>query len=563
MNPDQALLMKITVLNSLLPLLLAASTATVSAAVPPPPTGLRVVPNFWTLPSDRGVPWAPGIPGGIPNYPNSVNVKDAPYNAVGDGVADDYSAIMNAIAHCPNGGAVYFPTGTYKFSQQIQIDSRSIVLRGDGYPATKLICTATSGIGGIFFRGSTTTTTNQVVAGYGKGSTLITVNSSAGFRAGDYIKIVQNMDTNVLLGNIPGGGTKELYQAQLMQITNISGNNISLSRPIYYDGYKPSLNLIIKKWNAISNCGVENLKFEMRGSVDANLYFLLAAHCWVKGVEGTNCNWYHVALDESFGCEVRSNYFHHSLTYGQGGYGVDVLERASDNLIEDNVFYYLRHAMICQNGANGNVFGYNYSHRLFDMYYPDTDFLLLDMEFHGGHPYMNLVEGNVLAHMGGDDYWGSSRHNTFFRNNVERYSTGVTKKIVFNVNAVQIDRLIYYYNVVGNVLCRPGDTGWVWKLGVDSNDDQSVAVKDQKVLDTLLRHGNFDYPSGTTQWDSTIANQNLPPSLYLKQKPAFFGTVAWPAFGPGADLYHALVSDLPAKLRYWNQLNTDEPASSR
>jgi hypothetical protein len=46
-----------------------------------------------------------------------INVKDAPYGATGDGVTDDRAAIQAALdAVPPNGGAVFFPPGTYAVS---------------------------------------------------------------------------------------------------------------------------------------------------------------------------------------------------------------------------------------------------------------------------------------------------------------------------------------------------------------------------------------------------------------------------------------------------------------
>jgi hypothetical protein len=68
------------------------------------------------------------------------NVKLPPYNAVGNGVADDSVAIQNAINDAGAGGAgslgvhgiVYLPEGTYKVTSTLSITSSSITIRGAG-----------------------------------------------------------------------------------------------------------------------------------------------------------------------------------------------------------------------------------------------------------------------------------------------------------------------------------------------------------------------------------------------------------------------------------------------
>jgi hypothetical protein len=58
-----------------------------------------------------------------------INVKDAPYNAKGDDITDDYAAISAAVAACPPGGIVYFPPGKYITTNTINI-TNNITVRG-------------------------------------------------------------------------------------------------------------------------------------------------------------------------------------------------------------------------------------------------------------------------------------------------------------------------------------------------------------------------------------------------------------------------------------------------
>ncbi|MDD4349272.1 MAG: glycosyl hydrolase family 28-related protein [Opitutales bacterium] len=91
------------------------------------------------LPPERMSDWSNvGVQGGIPDYPVGVNVKDAPYNAAGDGTTNDTAAILAAIAACPDGHAVYLPAGTYLTTGTLLI-TKPIVLRGAGPEQTHVL----------------------------------------------------------------------------------------------------------------------------------------------------------------------------------------------------------------------------------------------------------------------------------------------------------------------------------------------------------------------------------------------------------------------------------------
>lgn len=494
--------------------------------------------------SDRRIDWSPGIPAGIPNYPVGVNVKDAPYNAKGDGVTDDTAAIKKAIRDCPEGKAVYIPEGIYRLTSQLSIFRKGIVLRGAGPDKTVLKNESTRGYIIRIYSYSGSTTAN-VIGGYTKGSTTITVDDASSFNANEYITIDQENDPDVTDGML---SYQKRAVGQIVKIVGKSDNDLTIKRPLYYN-YDSERDInITKLWGyggRVANAGIEDLYIERvnKGGSD-NINFTSAINCWVKNVESYKVNRWHVRLTQSYGCEIRDSYFHHGQSYGgDHAYGVGCFQKSTDNLIENNIFYYLRHAMILEYGGTGNVYGYNYSKDPVHERKGRTDWLMSDIAIHGGHPYMNLFEGNIAAHIDLDNYLGSSSHNTFFRNHIERKSIPA---VIFGLWAVEVQMNNLYANFVGNVLCNEDcKKGNIWRIGYD----RLKRKIDPRVANTILRHGNYDYRSRITRWEPGISDHNLPDSYYLSSKPSFFGNRPWPVIGP--DLGE-MVGTLPAKERYYD-----------
>ncbi|MBN1559091.1 T9SS type A sorting domain-containing protein, partial [candidate division KSB1 bacterium] len=210
---------------------------------------------------------------------------------------------------------------------------------------------------------------------------------------------------------------------------------------------------------------------------------------------------------ESYACEVRNNYIHHAHDYGGGGhgYGVDTISRTTDCLIIDNVFRHLRHSMLTHVGTSGNVFAYNYSCERD----PQN---LTDISLHGHYSNYNLFESNVVQEVQVADYWGPmGPGNTFLRNKVESES-------------FRVDDHSHGQNIVGNEIVKGS-------LTIQSN------------VENTLKHGNVI--RGAVAWDPAIADQNIPVSCFLTEKPDFLADSCWPLFGPDVG-----DNKLPAQLRY-------------
>ena len=199
-----------------------------------------------------------------------------------------------------------------------------------------------------------------------------------------------------------------------------------------------------------------------------------------------------------------------------------------------------------------------------------------DMGMHGAHPMFNLWEGNVATTLNPDSYWGSSSHNTAFRN----WFKGTTKIFppytergpeqpddyhwaVQANNAITLDFACRTYNLAGNVVGSPdmlqltyynnGTTvlptvpitvaptirtydskTYGYSFGyASSGDNGSSHFANDLPYTTAFIHGDVNISDDSAVlWDEATVGSYLPPSLYLVLKPAWFGNIPWPAMGP-------------------------------
>lgn len=474
------------------------------------------------IPEANLVDWADaGYPGDFPDPATVVSVMD--HGAVGDGVADDRAAVLAAIAALNSQpGVVLFPAGSYKISSTVGIPS-GVVLRGEGVEATFIkLNMGGSAINGFQTSGSIAATEVTVVSGYTKGSTQLVIDGAYEnfFAEGDYIELRQ---TNGAWDTNPA--TWATYSVgQVAKITAVAGTTITLNQElrIHYD---VALNPHLRKMTPITNVGIECLNIqrvdEPTSGAGYNILFSNSANCWVKGIESNKSVGSHVMIENSTNIEVRSSYFHDAFTYdgsGTRGYGVTINNHSGQCLIENNAFKHLRHAMMVKHGANGNVFGYNYSLDEFRSETPSN--AGGDISVHGHFAYANLFEGNTVENIQIDHYWGpAGPYNTYFRNRATLYGIIMTNSNGYDSNM---------QNFVGN---DAPNTGLFMGNYVLTGTNH-------------IQHGNNIRGTVTPSGTGTV-NVN---SYYLTSAPDFWTNSGnWPTIGyPNA----GNTGSIPARVRY-------------
>jgi hypothetical protein len=559
------------------------------------------------LDPQRAVDWSQaGVPGGIPARTTVCTTLSAGASS---------SQINSAIANCPANQVVYLNAGTYNLSSGIDFNNKSnVTLRGAGPTQTILnfsggadcvgieadICVANSG----YAEPSSPPFRANWTGGLAKGSTTITLSSTSGLTVGQLL-ILDQLNESSDTGNIwncsaagtcsnegpAGGGRNNRSQLQVVRVTGISGNNVTIDRPVAMPNYRSSQSPgAWAGYKPVEGVGVEDLRINNQQSGANGIVFLTAYGSWVRNVTSTYGGRAHVWVWLGKNITVRDSYFYEGNSHASQSYGVELFQ-ASDVLVENNIVDRVTAALIANGPATGSVIGYNY---VYQTVYATSSWMIPSNTHHATGVNMILHEGNDSTGWMGDNVHGPGVMLTMFRNRF----TGSNPDKVASSQTIPIQAYHYwrYLNVIGNVLgdgvtqkvyecnasttsagnCGSGEDASIYVTGWSGNGGSKNSMpNDPKVGSTMMRWGNWDtvnnatrfnaaeVPSGISPYANAVpSSQALPASFYRSSRPSWWGNMPWPAIGPdvsGGDVSGTggHVYKIPARLCYENTSKTN------
>ncbi|MDR0711270.1 MAG: hypothetical protein LBF67_02840 [Prevotellaceae bacterium] len=348
--------------------------------------------------------------------------------------ATDMSSIVNAAIATQsgksNGGVVYLPEGAYLFRQSISMKS-NVVLRGAGADKTRLNFDLSGSNDPIIIKGSLPGSSNPeqpLGLSAARGSSAITLKNNP-------LPNVANGKMAMLyrqpgLHAYPGDSWAKTGSCmQMLHVAQVSGKQVTFAERLRSD-FKVADSAGIRIVSAIHDVGLENflltcLNKQYSGEnapANNNIAIDYADNCWITGVESAYSNSAHVNVRRSSNIQISGCYFHHAHGWGSGGsgYGVCLTGGAGQTLVANCIFDSLRHAMLAQGFANGNVFAYNYSARTNRTESPHD--AAGDIILHGNYAHSNLYQYNVGNTLSIDNPHGANGpRNVFLRNRLTRY----------------------------------------------------------------------------------------------------------------------------------------------
>jgi hypothetical protein len=538
------------------------------------------------IPANRSAPWQGnvGVPGGIPARTTIYKNIVTDLGADPTGAQDCAPIMQRAINSCPPGQVVYIPAGIFKLDSRVYtVFKQNFTLRGAGAGVTIIKSNASNG---YFLFGSQQwpppSTYIPIIAGATTGSNTITVSDTSAFSVDQPMSIAP-APLPVWAHNLGGFPDSSHTMRITFKVRSKTSTTVTFDPPCPFDfsGMNPQARPFKGPADGqyfVQGVGVEDLTMDMSNSTTfCAIEFEQAWGCWIKGVEVNGAYSRQMRFGTLVRGEIRECYTHDTQGSGPNHEGIDFDGDCCWNLVEDNICNKGGASPIQfgdSTGANScNVVAYNYV--------VNTDLGFWDISFnHNPHDMLNLAEGNVIDNFKDDGYFGSSSHNTLFRNRI--------------AGQISLKHFSNYYNIAGNVLGTTGVPAYeteqvnynfitIYELGfpnignhfyagiTEATDppnyhlfrnvlsDPDNQKLDRNVKATILRHGNFDYFNNSTIWDPAIPDHTIPASLYLIGKPSWWGLLPWPAIG--SDL-NPMVSQIPAEYRFVNGRPTPPPTST-
>jgi len=435
-----------------------------------------------TLPHIRSVDWTlAGLKDTIGNGFVEIDMQEQ--GAVDDGTTPNDSIMANVFSTLTGNGAILkFPAGNFLFNKTINVPS-NVIVKGNGAENTIFTMDLSGKNHSFNIQGYTVKSdTSTLIESASKDSSFVMLNNPATVAEGDWVKILQN-DSDLVFSS-----WAEKNVGQIVQIKSIFNNKIILRSPLRMDYDIVRLPYLVKIIPA-KNIGIECIKIiridDTAPEQTSNINFNYAVNCWVAGIESENCTFSHIQANHSSNLYISKSYFHDAFSYGGDGraYGVMLQATSNECLVENNIFKHLRHSMILQSGANGNVFAYNYS---LDPYWDSQpNDSAGDIVIHGNYTYANLFEQNICQNIVIDNSHGANGpYNSFFRNRAEGFGIFFSADNSPDQNIIgnEIPNNKFPYNLVnytiqgtGHFIFGNNNKGNILPLGTNALPDTSYA----------------------------------------------------------------------------------------
>jgi hypothetical protein len=240
----------------------------------------------------------------------------------------------------------------------------------------------------------------------------------------------------------------------------------------------------------------------------SNIRLNHVAHARISCIESEYCIFSHVELNSCYRVSVQNSEFKYGHDYGGGGraYGVALQFGTSDALLAHCYFKTLRHSVLLQAGANGNVIFGNFSEDPYwtDVFLPSNS--AGELVLHGNYPYANLFENNWVQNIVIDDSHGiNGPYNAFLRNRATGYG------IFMNFNPPTDST-----HFIGNIVEGINGPGMYFIQGVGHTEVYNLV--------------NNQVEPSNSQIALPFSFLNDPPDIGLYPQ--------WPAIGP--DLYPSI-----------------------
>lgn len=330
------------------------------------------------------------------------------------------------------GGVIQFKGGEYLFTKSISIPS-NVVIKGNG-ASTDLVFDLEEEDHAIRFKGSVSENTIVLKTGANKGLDYIDLTGEQGLKPGDFLKII-SANSDLAFSDWAKNSV-----GQIVQIKKIENNRVYLEESLRLSVSLESA--LVTRLIPVTNSGIQCLgvtRKDQSQALTSTIQFENAAYCFVRNIRSSYSNFAHIEISKSSHITVEGCQFQKAHLYGEGGqgYGVVLQYTSGDNLIQNNIFEELRHSILLQAGANGNVLAYNFS------IFPNWDQpgfptdAAGDIVLHGNYPFANLFEGNVVQNIVADNSHGKNGyHNTFYKNEVDLYGLFANPGAIDSLNLV-------------------------------------------------------------------------------------------------------------------------------